>query len=460
MNKSLSREPAYKTLETPTKDDSEYSGALSVYFVELNHLPMISDFPKVSADDRKELVTKFNKERKRNAENIEKYRMERYKILSENQIFYNLLASFLDNLIKGKILLRKNAQRYYALRYYEGIKEDSKEAKIEKIKVYKKQLDTLFEKIKSAKICSDTVGLNLLCEDMAGILNDSIGIVPLDKIVNTVMEKYNELSNLAHSDDLESRLEECRIGIDPTKSVQKLLEERKELVDYKNSIIEERNKILNSTLMWLIKEVNSFYERNRWVEEITLSKGDIIQEANTGLIKAAERWDPRREEFTTYAKWWIKQAIYSSIQQKSRVVNIPQEIVKKIISYRKGKINKYGAPFSLNVILGLIEDPLSLETVINNDRCTLNNILSDLNEINPLLDCINSEEYELIEKALSSLTNRESKIINLHYGFDGERMTLEEIGAIFNLGKERIRQIEKKALEKLKKRLIGYDLST
>lgn len=455
MNKSLSREQAYKTLETPTKDDSEYSGALSVYFAELNHLPMISDFPKVSAYDRKGLVTKFNAERKRNAENIEKYRIERYKILSENQIFYNLLSSFLNDLIEGKILLRKNT-----LRYYEGIKRDSKEAKIEKIKTYKRQIGTLFEKIKSAKIRSDTAGLNLLCNNMAGILNDAIGIVPLDRVVDITMEKYNDLFNLKqtiynHRDNnLESRLEEYRIEIEPAKSVQKLLEERRELVNYKNNIIEERNKISNSVLMWLIKEVNSFYERSTWVEKITLLKEDIIQEANTVLIKAAERWDPRREEFTTYARGWIKLAILTSIQ-KSRVVSIPQEIVRKIIDYRKGKNGNEHEAY-VNRILDLIEPPLSLENVINNDKLILCNVISNLNESNPLLSCIDSEERELIEEALSSLTNRELRIINLHYGFDRERMTLEGIGAIFNLGKERIRQIEKKALEKLKRKLINY----
>ena len=201
-----------------------------------------------------------------------------------------------------------------------------------------------------------------------------------------------------------------------------------------------------------------------------LSLADLINEGNIGLIKAAKRFDETRGfKFISYAVWWIRQAILQALAEQSRIVRLPLNRVGTL--HKIGKVSSsleqtYGrnpSPDEIAKELELSESEVSDTLKISNSHLSLDQPFS-VSEDNSLIDIL-EDEYQPgpdealldqslrieIEKALDTLTARESEVINLYFGLNAEKaLTLEEIGARFSLTRERVRQIKEKAIRRLR----------
>jgi RNA polymerase primary sigma factor len=207
-----------------------------------------------------------------------------------------------------------------------------------------------------------------------------------------------------------------------------------------------------------------------------ISLQDLIEEGNIGLIQAAKRFDVSRNvKFITYAVWWIKQAIMHSLAEQSGTVKLPVKQVGKVSRFNKksqelcqdmereptqsevAKSLGYNDD-EINSIMRAYRTHLSLDTPLKNDEYTPYIDLLENQDIIPYDDQIMQESLnEKVDQMLEDLSEREATILKMRFGFSGEVKTLEEIGQKIGLSRERVRQIEKRAKERLKSKLQNED---
>ena len=225
-----------------------------------------------------------------------------------------------------------------------------------------------------------------------------------------------------------------------------------------------RQTMITSNLRLVVKVAKTYIGRSS-----NLSFLDLIQEGNMGLMRATEKFDAEKGfRFSTYATYWIKQAISKAIIDQSRAVRLPAHIINELNKFNKAirdLSQQYGRTPSdkelaeyLNVSVKKIseyytisKEPCSLDVTIDEDEDTaMIDLIADENATE-FMDVDDLSIRDTIYSVLNTLSERERKIIELRFGFtDGRQHTLEEVGKEFNLTKERIRQLEASALKKLR----------
>jgi len=233
-------------------------------------------------------------------------------------------------------------------------------------------------------------------------------------------------------------------------------------------IREARQKLIQSNLRLVVSICRHY--RNR-----SVSFRDLIQEGNLGLIKAVEKFDYKRGfRLNTYASWWIRESINRAIEEKSRIIRIPVYVNEKFYKIKKAAKELFQdegrdssifdiahkikmSPLEIAKIMTAFKEPVSLETSPVDDIDPLENFLSD-NRPSPVESICEEIIKDSAAEIIDSLPPREAAILKLRFGLgeEGEK-TLEEVGAQFNVSRERVRQLENKALRKLRR---NKDLKT
>jgi len=267
-----------------------------------------------------------------------------------------------------------------------------------------------------------------------------------------------KLHNLAKEIESEYQYVESEVGVtvDEFKARCDRINKARRLID------EAKNELITRNLRLVVSIAKNYIGRG-------LSLLDLVQEGNIGLMKAIEKFDYQKGfKFSTYATWWIRQAITRAIMDQTRTIRVPVymiEFYNKVTKASRELIAQIGREPSKEEIahkLGVLpkkvedvfratQDPIALQTPISDEGSTIEDFISDKGSPSPDTNAEQNMISEQIIKVLNTLTLKEQEVIRMRFGIGNERnYTLEEVGSHFSLTRERVRQIEAKALRKLK----------
>jgi len=244
---------------------------------------------------------------------------------------------------------------------------------------------------------------------------------------------------------------------------KRLIKTYRELVSLKSRLEKKRNEFVEANLRLVVKIANRY--RNH-----SVNVADLIQEGNLGLIRAVEKFDwTKGFKFSSYATWWIHQAIIRALAEKSKLIKIPVYLTEKVRRLGRAtrvlsqelekepnleELSKKMGMDSEEVLnlMRISKDPVSLEGQVGDmEEVVVGDMLEDPNAVRADEFTARQALLEHLENSLKLLTPREEQVLRLRYGLGGEEIkTLEEIGAMFGVSRERVRQIEQKGLRKLR----------
>ncbi|RNK24384.1 RNA polymerase sigma factor RpoD [Neisseria meningitidis] len=270
----------------------------------------------------------------------------------------------------------------------------------------------------------------------------------LDRFRHAILEKQTELADME---------KETRISIEELKEINK------NMVSSEKETAAAKQEMIQANLRLVISIAKKYTNRG-------LQFLDLIQEGNIGLMKAVDKFEYRRGyKFSTYATWWIRQAITRSIADQARTIRIPVhmiETINKMNRISRQHLQETGEePDSAKLaelmqmpedkirkIMKIAKEPISMETPIGGDDDShLGDFIEDANNVAPADAAMYTSLHEVTKEILESLTPREAKVLRMRFGIDmNTDHTLEEVGRQFDVTRERIRQIEAKALRKLR----------
>ena len=304
-------------------------------------------------------------------------------------------------------------------------------------------------------------------------LDDDIGMPSAGDLGEDISEIENEVARFSRGEVMEQMLEQEGLAIDdPVRMYLKEIGRVPLLTPDRERDLAERMVEGDETAKDELVEANL-----RLVVSIAkryVGKGmfflDLIQEGNLGLMKAVDKFDyTKGYKFSTYATWWIRQAITRAIADQARTIRIPVHMVEtihKVSRYSRQMLQELGREATadeigekmgmsadkVREIMKIAQDPVSLETPIGEEEDShLGDFIPDEDTPAPAEAASASILREVLERQLHTLTPREEHVIKLRFGlYDGRTRTLEEVGKEFDITRERIRQIEAKALRKLR----------
>jgi RNA polymerase primary sigma factor len=317
-------------------------------------------------------------------------------------------------------------------------------------------LDKLYTELADANIQVTTTAAPIADDEITSDMSDEWA---LEDGEETVAEDQHYLDDIA---DDSVRLYLREIGKIPLLSAEEELALAKRVVAGDR---DAKDKMAEANMRLVVSIAKRYVGRG-------LDLLDLIQEGNTGLLRAVEKFDPDKGfKFSTYATWWIRQAITRAIADQARTIRIPVHMVETINKLlrtqrrltqelnREPSNEEIAAAMEIEVdkvehIMKIKQDISSLDASIRDDEeeSVLADFIEDEDTISPEESATNQLLKEQVKDMLSALTEREQKIIKLRFGLeDGKQHTLEEVGQEFSVTRERIRQIEAKALAKLRK---------
>ena len=317
---------------------------------------------------------------------------------------------------------------------------------LEELSFDAKQIDRIYEKISNMNI---------------EIKDNFDSDIDIESILEYYDRDYDDSADadvMLPDDSVKSFLKD--IGKIPLLSAE---EEIKLAERMKNGDETAKNRLIEANLRLVVSIAKKYVRRG-------MQFLDLIQEGNMGLIKAVEKFDYTKGfKFSTYATWWVRQAITRAIADQARTIRIPVHMVETITRVKKAQsqlLHENGAEpheeeiaefLGMSVdkvreIIRIAQDPVSLETPIGEEEDShLGDFIPDEDAPAPADEACTSMLKQMLGEVLDTLSDREKRVIILRYGLiDGRQRTLEEVGQEFQVTRERIRQIETKALRKLR----------
>ncbi|RRD91208.1 RNA polymerase sigma factor RpoD [Conchiformibius steedae] len=339
----------------------------------------------------------------------------------------------------------------FATRQIESLSENLR-GKVDRIRKLEREIrDICLERVNMEReyflqsFLPNATNLNWLAEEIA---KDRVWSSALERFQHAILEKQTEMAELE---------QHARISIGELKDISK------NMVLSEKETAAAKQEMIQANLRLVISIAKKYTNRG-------LQFLDLIQEGNIGLMKAVDKFEYRRGyKFSTYATWWIRQAITRSIADQARTIRIPVHMIETI-----NKMNRISRQYlqetgeepdsaklaelmempedKIRKIMKIAKEPISMETPIGDDDDShLGDFIEDINNVAPADAAMYSSLREVTKDVLESLTPREAKVLRMRFGIDmNTDHTLEEVGKQFDVTRERIRQIEAKALRKLR----------
>lgn len=332
-------------------------------------------------------------------------------------------------------------------------------AQLEKLDLSPEQIEDIYDRLESENIQVASADLDLELEDdmdLTGKLDDDLDLAGIED--EELVDPIDLAAEYNLDDPVRMYLKE--IGQIKLLSAEEEVELAKRICEGDQAA---KNKLTEANLRLVVSIAKKYSGRGLHIL-------DLIQEGNTGLIRAVDKFDwTKGNKFSTYATWWIRQAITRAIADQARTIRVPVhmvEVINKATRCNRKLVQELGREPTVDEIAAelnlpvekIIEanrtaaDTLSLDTPVGDEEDTsIGSFVPDDQTLGPADATSNALLAEALKEILDTLTEREADVLKMRFGmYDGRTHTLEEVGQIFGVTRERIRQIENKAIRKLR----------